>query len=497
MINSGWKSDRKRILSTISKICWILFLISLPITSFPFFPDNIGGGTLVRPLSIYPLIVLLILVILPRLLRDSLPKTLLSFLPFVVIAIASTLLASLRGVEGIQGVSVMARMFRALMTLGVGAAIYFAVTLWPVKKEDLNLSLRWIYIGFSLALSWGTLQAIYVIRFSPRWFDFMDSAQRYLSIRRLFINRVSGLTYEPNWFADQISFLLLPWLLAAVLSGYTVFKWRWRWFTIELILLVWALAIIPFTFSRAGLLVMLILVVIGVLFFRSKKTDEPNETKSSRRFPLRRLVEGSVIIMVLAAVIFAAGSRNEFFARIWEYWQRRPSQGYVQYLVDYFEYLGFGARYTYMDTAYRVYDQYPILGVGMGNYAFYFDDNLSDRPLAEMPEVLRLVVPESGINRLITPKNLILRVMAETGLVGLAAFITFIMAILGCALYLWFSPNPEVKFWGVGGIFGLIAFGMVVFSFDSFAIPNMWVIFGLITAAMRISRRSLVVNGGF
>jgi hypothetical protein len=148
-----------------------------------------------------------------------------------------------------------------------------------------------------------------------------------------------------------------------------------------------------------------------------------------------------------------------------------------------------------METAYQVYDDYPILGVGLGNYAFYFNEKLPDRPLAAIPEVLRLVVPEAGNSRLITPKNLILRVMAETGMLGLATFIAFIMAILGCALYLWFSPNLEVKFWGVGGILGLIAFGLVAFSFDSFAIPNMWVVFGLITAAMRLSKRQSTLVG--
>ena len=487
--------DGKGVIQQISKICWILFLITLPISSFPFFPDNIGGGTLVRPLSIYPLIVLLALVILPRFFTKPLPKTLLSFIPFVVIAVISTLLAALQGIEDLQGVSVLSRMFRALATLGIGGAIYLTVTLWPENKKDLNLSLRWLYLGFVLALSWGTLQVIYIIQFSSRWFDLMNAIQSYISIRRLFSNRISGLTYEPNWFADQISFLLLPWLLAAVLSGNSVFKWRWRRITIESLLLIWALLILPFTFSRAGLLVMLVLVLIGVLFFRSKKFSGATNEKPSGKYQWRRVWEGVVLVVILGALIFFAGSRNEFFARIWEYWQRSPNQGYVPYLIDYFEYLGFGARYTYTETAYRVYEDYPIMGVGLGNYAFYFDEQISDRPLAAIPEVLRLFVPESGINRLITPKNLILRIMAETGLIGLVTFMAFILAILGSALYLWLSPKSEVRFWGVGGLLSLVAFGLVVFSIDSFAIPNMWVIFGLITAAMQTSRNNFMEKG--
>jgi O-antigen ligase len=480
-----WSTKGVKFASTLSRIAWVLFLVTLPVTSFPFFPGNVGGGTLVRPLSLYPLLVLLILIVIPRFFTKPLPKSFLSLFPFVIVAIASSLLASLRGIEALQGVSVISRMVRATATLGIGLSIYFVVTLWHKNKDDLKYSLRWLYIGFALALFWGSLQAIYVVHFFPRWFDFLSSAQQYISIRRLFTNRISGMTYEPNWFADQIGLLLLPWLLAAVLSGFTVFKWRWRWLTIELMLLGWVLVVLPFTFSRAGLLIMILLVFVGVLFFRPKQKEASHEIRNQGKNPLRRVGEGALLVIILAGVIYVSGTRNEFFARIWEYWQRRPDQGYVRYVINYFEYLGFGARFSYSETAYRVYEDYPILGVGLGNYAFYFEENLPDRPLAAVPEVLRLVVPEEGQNRLITPKNLYLRILAETGLLGLATFLAFLTAIIGSALYLWLSRRDEAKFWGTGGLLAMIAVILVAFSFDSFAIPNMWVVFGLITATMR------------
>ena len=190
MIDRWRFSSGTNLISSISKICWILFLITLPVTSSPFFPGGIGGGTLVRPLSIYPLLILVILVILPRFITKPLPKTVLSFLPFVVVVLISSLIAALQGIESLQGVSASARSFRALVTLSVGAAIYLSVTLWPENDDDLKFSLRWLYIGFILALFWGTLQTIYVVYFSPRWFDLLSAAQKYISIRKLFTNRV-------------------------------------------------------------------------------------------------------------------------------------------------------------------------------------------------------------------------------------------------------------------------------------------------------------------
>jgi len=51
---------------------------------------------------------------------------------------------------------------------------------------------------------------------------------------------------------------------------------------------------------------------------------------------------------------------------------------------------------------------------------------------------------------------------------------------------LWLSPNNEQKFWGAVSLLGLTAFILSAFTFDSFVIPNMWVVFGLITAAYTV-----------
>jgi O-antigen ligase len=184
-------------------------------------------------------------------------------------------------------------------------------------------------------------------------------------------------------------------------------------------------------------------------------------------------------------LIRVAGTRNAFFARLWSYWLRDSQTSMTGYL----EYLGFGARFVYGTAAYNTYSAYPVLGVGLGNYGFYFEEMLPDRPLGSMPEVLRILTPDAGRNRLITAKVFYLRLLAETGLVGTAAFFAFLVAVLGCALYLWLSPHPEHKFWGRAGLLGLAAFLLAALSFDSFAIPNMWIVFGLITASAWVYSR--------
>jgi hypothetical protein len=475
----------KQWLAGFLKVCWALFLVALPVTSFPFFPPVIGGGALVRPLSIYPLIPLFILATLPILFTRPLPRTLISLVPFVVLALASSVLAFLRGIDPVMGVTVSERMLRAVLTLGLGSAIYLTVALLPRTLKDLQFALRWLYTGFGIAMLIASLQAIYVIHFNDAWFSWMSRLQQYISIRRLIFNRISGPTYEPNWFAEQLTFLLFPWLLAAVLSGYTVFRWRWRWLTGELILLLWGIILLPFTYSRAGLINLVALVGLSILFFRFQPGRHTSPRKPLLNRRLRVLVEILVVVVVLGGLVYGAGTRNEFFARIWGYWVNKKEPT----LSGYLNYLGFGARLTYGETAYRIYKNFPGMGVGLGNYALYFDEMLEERPLAYTPEVLRHVTLDEGRNRLITSKNLYLRLLAETGVAGTAAFIGFVLAIAGCALYLKLSKDPEHHFWGVASLLGVLAFLLSAFSFDSFAIPNMWVVFGLITSATWILRR--------
>ncbi len=477
------------ILNGIAKLAWVLFLVTLPVTSFPYFPPTFGGGTLVRPLSVYPLLVLLVLVTIPRLFTRTLPKATLSLLPFALIAIASSVLSLLRNIEPVLGVSVIERVARAMITLGVGGAIYLTIVLWPRSIAELKASLRWLYTGMGIAMFVGSLQAIYIIHFTPTWYTWMNELQKYISTRRLINNRISGLTYEPNWFAEQISFMLLPWLLSSVLNDYSAFKWRWRKVTIEWILLLWAIGLLPLTFSRAGILNLVGLAFAGLIFFRyrpgSYSASRLDNTRVKRKRWVRRLVEVGLAITVIFGSIFVAGTRNEFFSRLWTYWLTKNNPTVAGYIKN----LGFGARFTYSETAFNTYSAFPVLGVGLGNYAFFFEEMLPDRPINLTPEVLRLITPEEGRNRLITAKNFYLRLLAETGIVGTAAFIAFLAAVAGCALYLWLSPDRGPSYWGTAGLLGILAFTLSAFSFDSLALPNMWVILGFTTAAATIYQK--------
>ncbi len=122
----------------VYRVAWAALLIALPVTSFPYFPRAIGGEALVRPLSLYPLLFLLPIVILPRLIRRPLPKNLLSLLPFVLVAVAVSALSLLRGIEPALGISVEPRVLRGIFTLAIGCSFFLTIALLPDTARDLQ-----------------------------------------------------------------------------------------------------------------------------------------------------------------------------------------------------------------------------------------------------------------------------------------------------------------------------------------------------------------------
>ncbi|MEW5870936.1 MAG: O-antigen ligase family protein [Chloroflexota bacterium] len=430
---------------------------------------------------------LLLLVTLPRLIKRPLPRTFLPLLAFVAVAMISSTIAFYSDLGTLRGVSMESRFIRNAATLALGLAFYFTVTLLPNSWEDLLFSVRWLYAGFAVALLWGSLQAIYVIHFSPTYFKWLNQIQSLFSGRKLFSTRISGMTYEPKWFAEQLCLVLLPWLISSVLTGRSIFKWRFKWVTLEMLLLAWCSCVLVFTYSRTGLSILALLVIISFILYRSNLLRRhPSNTQltpaktPSTRSKSRLIAEVGLLVVGILTVLVLVGSQNPYFSRFWRYWTEAKRRNRT-----YFEFIAFQQRFVYLETAFKMYEAYPLLGVGLGNYAFHFADILPSQ-LYRQPEIIRQITPVEGRDSLVTPKNLFARLLAETGIAGTLAFLTFLIAIAGCITGLWLSPTPETRFWGLGGFFSLLVFFIIAFSFDSFAVPNMWIVFGMVTAAAHI-----------
>ncbi len=466
-------------LPKFQKFLWAAFLVSLPVTSFPYFPGGLGGRTEVRPLSLYPLLLLLLLVVLPRLFTKPMPRTIFPLAAFAIVAVFSTILALGRGIDPNINISVTARSIRMLATLALGCAFYLTIAIIPTTSDQLKFSMRWLFVGLGIALFWGSLQTVYIIKFDPDYFAWMSKIQEFISFRRLFAKRVSGMTYEPSWFAEQIAFLYMPWLFAAIMSNTTAFRLRKGRLTIEVVLLAWAAFVLVFTYSRLGLIFMIVQLILA-LFIRERA--QPKTTKNWLFF-LKQIAQGALVIIAVGLIVFTASSRNQYFSRLWDYWSDEDSRG------SYFQYIAFSQRFAYWETGYQIYEEAPLIGIGLGNYTYYFEEYLIDRPIYPTPELFDTLVPDEGRHQIVVPKNLFARILAETGLMGTATFLAFLIAIIGSITYLLLADTQEQRYWGRAGLLGIIVFIGVAFSVDSFAIPNMWINFGFVTASARIFSR--------
>jgi len=89
---------------------WVLLLLGLPISSFAYFPKAIGGGAQVRPFSLYPLIVLAIVVTLPALFRRKLTVGIGWLGLFVIVALGASSLFLLRDTLPVIGRAKISRL---------------------------------------------------------------------------------------------------------------------------------------------------------------------------------------------------------------------------------------------------------------------------------------------------------------------------------------------------------------------------------------------------
>lgn len=131
-------------------------------------------------------------------------------------------------------------------------------------------------------------------------------------------------------------------------------------------------------------------------------------------------------------------------------------------------------------AAYHVFQIYPMLGAGFGIPGYYFRmtaPNFGTR----LPEINKVVLTQNFIPN---AKNLWVRLLSETGIVGFALFVSWV-------LIHWRNADELDKISNQGllkamGLVGkLIVLAMIIegFSLDTFGLPYYWIALGLIAAS--------------
>lgn len=463
-------------MDTLTRWLWAATLVTVPVTSFRYFPA--GEGTYVRPLAFFPLALLLITLGVQSLAgQRAWPRAgaITPLAAFVLIALVSSLIGILLAPVPMRGQDIGGRLIRAWITLLMGSG-FFLGAIWMNRKEpEWRFSIRWLLAGFVLDLLWSGVQAAtFYLELLPK--PLVTQWQRVFSLRELIrTNRISGMAYEPSWLAGQIATVYMPWLLAAVLTRVHVTRFRW----LEPSLLVAASALVVATYSRGGILTTAASVTLTlVLVARNELGLAWSWFRSGfdrgRRVALRVAIVGLVLVSVAGAGLLLA--QKGYISRLWD---TRASN-----LSDFLIQNSAGARGAYLTSAMGTYEDYPWTGVGLGTSGLYMYSRLPDWALTTVPEIARQLSPESNLYP--NPKNLYLRLLAETGLLGLLVYAVFQLSLLGDALDALRRGAATWRFLGIAGVCTWWALTFYNLTQDSFATPNLWLNFGILAGAVGI-----------
>lgn len=465
--------DKKNLAARLirwSRLFWALVVLCLPVTSFKYFPF-LGKDTMVRPLAYYPLVVLVVLLVLRIVLlgfRPRFNRSIFLLGMLLLVAFAATSIGYLLSPIPLHGQQYLGRAMRAWVTLGGGVAFFLVTMIMNQDEEDIRHTLRWLYVGLGLSIIWGGIQFFSYMTDIPGRAA-LSKIQTLFSIRKLLVKeRVPGFAYEPSWLANQLATIYIPWLWISILTGYRVFKKKW----IEPLILMGAIFLLVITFSRGGLLIALVSCALSFLFIRRDLFKiiwlwfiNPFKIGQTRQLVLRFLS-----LIVLLGIMFSAGyliSQNRYVSKIW----KSNKTNLVDYLVD----VSAGPRLAYAVAGWEIYSDHPWTGVGMGAAGFYLYDVIPEWSQTTLSEITRQLTPESWLFPNI--KNLHIRVLAETGILGFAFYVIFGLGSLAQVILLLRKANGFIRMLGGSGLTTWIAVFLFHFTQDSLIDPNGW--FGL------------------
>jgi O-antigen ligase len=462
---------------------WAAVLVAFPITSFPYLPF-MGTNTQVRPLSLIPATLLFILLSFRSIQEKRLIFWSKSLLPLIIFAMAAMLSSAIGALyapidmfqSGYQG-----RVLRAWITLAVGLLFIVISVAMNRDDDDLRFTLKWLYAGFVIQLAWSLVQLFGFYVPNGQLSNAINGL--VYKVQSIFVvastaphQRISGLTLEPSWLAAEILTAYLPWAFASLLKGY---RWnRHAWLAPAIC--ASSILLLVFTYSRSGLLttaaaILLTFLVAGWGRVRQAWTWLIKPFQKTGIKIIRRTLDLVVrTVLLLAILAGAAGgfyvlSQNSYFSQIW----KSQQTNLIAYFVDIYA----GPRLAYAWAGWTIFEQHPWSGVGLGAAGLYIRDALPAWSHFNIPEITMLLSPENISYP--NAKNLYIRLLSETGIVGFWLFISFFLLVFSKILSLLRSPRKDQSFIGVAGLFSLLTILALGLSQDSFAMPTIWIPLGV------------------
>ena len=475
---------------------WNMLVFFLPVTSLPLL-SHVMGGTDVAPLSVVFLSILVLFWFLPWIFRGrGIPTQSIPLTVFLLAAVISSLLAFFRLVPSFTNEGLWKNELSNLLTLGIGFCFFILTSLWISTEAKLIRFIRIVNLSGGLALFYALIQAgfILVLKTKP---PFLVQFQNLVSSSQtLFVGRINGLTFEPSWIAHQLNMLFIPIWLGLSIKKVSLHKFRLMNLSIENLLLVTALIVLFLTKSRIGWLAFLSSGAYLFMRFMDRARNRiATSIAGSRRSTktgrfLRTLFNIGfwfLLILILQGIFILAGwVLSKVDPRMIQLFDVQAIQNLG--ILGWASHLVFAERVVYWMAGFQVFLFHPIFGVGLGNSGYYISQTINSFGF-QLTEILRVFL--SG-NLLPNPKNLWVRILAETGIVGFSIFISWLWAVWKTARAN--EKNVSSLAQAIGWMGQVVIIGLIFegFSVDTFALPYYWITLGLVVTAYRIFSRKTV-----
>lgn len=460
----------------ISHFFWYTLVFLLPFTSLPLASKILGSEMVAAP-SILILFVLLIILIFSLLKSTIKIQTLLQpVLLFGLLAIFSSLFAFWLPIPIQKDFSIFRNIIEGIGTLLIGISFYFVTIQFIRSEKVLNKTLRIIAYSFIPLMVWCLFQFVFgqIFHEYPAW---MATIQKYITTSgTLYKDRLTGFAFEPSWLAHQVNMFYIPIWMSATVNRRSVFMRVFQKLILEDFFLLISIFMLIFSKSRVGWITFI--VVISYLFIalnqRIISKIQKKFKTSNHRFLLKLLPVVFIffyILMLITGLFFFSNfdSRMESLFKV-ETYQNRNLFSIANEFV-------FAERILYWETGWQVFNDYPIFGVGLGNVGFFFEEYMPSFAWA-LDEPRHLIYQANYQGNV---KNLWIRLLSETGIIGFICFGTWLILILLKSNQYQKRKSCLHNYWGLVGKIALITIFIEGFSIDSFALPYYWIIFGLVS----------------
>lgn len=456
---------------------WYLLIFLLPFTSLPIASKLLQSEMVAAP-SILILLIILVLLLLTYKTKSLFSHAQIQPLfVFGGFALLSSLLSFLIPIPIQKNFSIFQNFIQGLITLSIGISFYFVTINLIKSKRHLNRTIKVIMLSFIPLAIWCILQFFFgqIQNEYPHW---MQQIQQTITTSgNLYRNRLTGFAFEPSWLAHQMNMFYIPIWISASFTRQSIFK-KWKnLLIIEDLFLVLSIFILLFSKSRVGWIT--IIFVLSYILYKINqkfllKFQNKFRTQSKKIIPKLfpfLLIISYIILLVIGLFFFSRfDSRMENLFKV-ETYQNRNIFSIANDFV-------FAERILYWQTGWKIFNDYPIFGVGLENVGFFFEEYMPAFAWA-LDEPRHLIYQAEYQGNI---KNLWFRLLAETGIIGFLSFGLWLFLLLILINRYQKSNLPTYNFLGMVGKIALISLIIEGFSIDSFALPYYWIILGLVSS---------------